>query len=70
MRVLRGAQPELVTPALQMAARRVVTRHLLAHAGLNADKGRGGLDTPIQRFESTAIRVLQGTKWALGSRVY
>jgi hypothetical protein len=38
LRVLLAAQPELVTPVLQVV-QRVITRHLLAAAGLRADKG-------------------------------
>ena len=41
LRVLLAAQPELVTPVLQVV-QRVVTRHLLRQAGLKADEGHGG----------------------------
>ncbi|NUZ05903.1 transposase [Piscinibacter koreensis] len=53
LRVLLAAQPELVTPVLQVV-QRVVTRHLLAAAGLVADEGHGGAVTLIQRFGSAA----------------
>lgn len=53
LRVLMAAQPELVTPVLQVV-QRVVTRHLLAGAGLKADEGQGGAVTLIQRFGSAA----------------
>jgi hypothetical protein len=53
LRVLLAAQPELVTPVLQVV-QRVVTRQLLAAAGLVADEGRGGAVTLIQRFGSAA----------------
>ena len=53
LRVLLAAQPELVTPVLQVV-QRVVTRHLLDGAGLEADEGHGGAVTLIQRFGSAA----------------
>jgi hypothetical protein len=53
LRVLLAAQPELVTPVLQVV-QRVVTRHLLEAAGLKADEGHGGAVTLIQRFGSAA----------------
>ena len=53
LRVLLAAQPELVTPVLQVV-QRVVTRHLLEGAGLEADEGQGGAVTLIQRFGSAA----------------
>jgi uncharacterized protein (DUF983 family) len=53
LRLLLAAQPELVTPVLQVV-QRVVTRHLLAAAGLVADEGQGGAVTLIQRFGSAA----------------
>ncbi len=53
LRVLLAAQPELVTPVLQMV-QRVVTRYLLDAAGLKADEGQGGAVTLIQRFGSAA----------------
>ena len=49
LRVLLAAQPELVTPVLQVV-QRVVERHLLDHTGLKSDKGQGGAVTLIQRF--------------------
>jgi len=51
--VLLAAQPELVTPMLQVV-QRVITRHLLDDAGLRADDGHGGAVTLIQRFGSAA----------------
>ncbi len=51
--VLLAAQPELVTPVLQVV-QRVLTRHLLDAAGLQADEGDGGAVTLIQRFGSAA----------------
>ena len=53
LRVLLAAQPELVTPVLQVV-QRLVTRHLLDAAGLKADEGQGGAVTLIQRFGSAA----------------
>ena len=53
LRVLLAAQPELVTPALQVV-QRVVARHLLEAAGLKAEEGHGGAVTLIQRFGSAA----------------
>lgn len=53
LRVLLAAQPELVTPVLQVV-QRVVTRHLLYAAELAADAGHDGPVTLIQRFGSTA----------------
>jgi hypothetical protein len=53
LRVLLAAQPELVTPVLQVV-QRVVTRHLLDCAGLKADEGQGGAVTLIPRFGSAA----------------
>ena len=53
LRVLLAAQPELVTPVLQVV-QRVVERHLLDHTGLNSDEGQGGAVTLIQRFGSAA----------------
>ena len=40
LRLMLAAQPELVTPVLQVM-QRVVTRHLLDHAGLKAGVGHG-----------------------------
>ncbi len=51
LRLLLAAQPELVTPVLQVV-QRVVTRHLLDRAGRKADEGHGGAVTLIQRFGS------------------
>jgi len=53
LRVLLAAQPELVTPVLQVV-QRVVERHLLDHTGLSSDGGQGGAVTLIQRFGSAA----------------
>ncbi len=53
LRLLLAAQPELVTPVLQVV-QRVVARHLLDRAGLKADGGHGGVVTLIQRFGSAA----------------
>ena len=40
LRVLLAAQPELVTPVLQVV-QRVVERHLLDHTGLKSEDGQG-----------------------------
>ena len=53
LRVLLAAQPELVTPVLQVV-QRVVTRHLLGADGLKAEEGHGGAVTLIQRIGSAA----------------
>jgi hypothetical protein len=53
LRLLLAAQPELVTPVLQVV-QRVVMRHLLDRTGLKADEGHGGAVTLIQRFVSAA----------------
>lgn len=53
LRVLLAAQPELVTPVLQVV-QQVITRHLLDDAQLPADAGHGGAVTLIQRFGSAA----------------
>ncbi len=53
LRVLLAAQPELVTPVLQVV-QRVLTRHLLGAAGLKAEEGHSGAVTLIQRFGSAA----------------
>ena len=53
LRVLLAAQPELVTPVLQVV-QRVVERHLLDHTGLKSNEGQGGAVTLIQRFGSAA----------------
>jgi hypothetical protein len=44
LRVLLAAQPELVTPVLQVV-QGVIARHLLDAAGLKADEGHGGAVT-------------------------
>ena len=51
--MLLAAQPELVTPVLQVV-QRVVTRQLLCRAGLKVDRGHGGAATQIQRLGSAA----------------
>ena len=53
LRLLLAAQPVLVTPLLQVV-HRVITRHLLARAGLKADEADSGAVTLIQRFGSAA----------------
>jgi len=53
LRVLLAAQPELVTPVLQVV-QRVVARHLLDSVQLKADEGHGSAVTLIQRFGSAA----------------
>jgi hypothetical protein len=53
LRLLLAAQPELVTPVLQVV-QHAVTRLLLERAGLKADEGHGGAVTLIQRFGSAA----------------
>ena len=53
LRLLLAAQPELVTPVLQVV-QRVVTGHLLNGVGLKGEKGHGGAVTLIQRFGSAA----------------
>ena len=58
LRLLLAAQPELVTPVLQVV-QRVVTRHLLDRAGLKADEGHGGAVTLIQRVGSAANLMMQ-----------
>ena len=50
---LLAAQPELVTPVLQVV-QRVVTRHLLGQAGLKADESHGGAVTLTPRSGSAA----------------
>jgi hypothetical protein len=49
--VLLAAQPELVTPVLQVV-QRVFTRQLLGPVGLKANEGHGEAVRPIQRFGS------------------
>ena len=59
LRVLLAAQPELVTPVLQVV-QRVVTRHLLDSAArLRSDEGHGGAVTLIQRFGCAANLMMQ-----------
>ena len=53
LRLLLAAQPELVTPVLQLV-QRVVTRHLLGGVGLKADEGHSCAVTLIQRFGTAA----------------
>jgi hypothetical protein len=53
LRLLPAAQPELVTPVLQVV-QRVLTRLMPAAAGLGADEGHRGAVTLIQRFGSAA----------------
>ncbi len=53
LRLLLAAQPELVTPMLQVV-QRVVMRHLLDGVGLKGEEGHGGAVTLIQRFGSAA----------------
>jgi hypothetical protein len=53
LRVLLAAQPEWVTP-VQHVVQRVVTRHLLAGVGLEAEEGHSGAVTLIRRFGSAA----------------
>jgi len=44
LRLLLAAQPRLLTPVLQVV-HRVLTRHLLGHAGLNASEAESGAVT-------------------------
>ena len=53
LRLLLASQPKLVTPVLQVV-HRVITRFLLAQAGLKAEQADSGAVTLIQRFGSTA----------------
>jgi hypothetical protein len=53
LRLLPAAEPELVTPVLQVV-QLMVTRHLLGQAGLKANESHGGTLTLIQRFGSAA----------------
>jgi len=53
LRLLLAAQPELVTPVLQVV-QRVVARHLLDGVGRKGEEGQGGAVTLIQRFGSAA----------------
>ena len=47
LRLLPAAQPKLVTPVPQVV-HRVITRHLLGQAGLDADEADSGAVTLIQ----------------------
>jgi len=51
LRLLLAAQPELVTPVLQVV-QRVLERHLLQQAGLAADEGHGGAVQVLPDFTS------------------
>ena len=51
LRLLLAAQPELITPVLQVV-QRVLSRYLLGQAGLKAGEGDCGSVTLIQRFSS------------------
>ena len=51
LRLLLAAQPELITPALQVV-QRVLSRYLLGQAGLKLGEGDCGSVTLIQRFSS------------------
>ena len=51
LRLLRAAQPKLVTPVLQVV-RRAIARFLLQQAGLKVDQADSGAVTLIQRFGS------------------
>ena len=53
LRLLLAAQPQLLTPVLQVV-HRVLTRHLLGQAGLKAGEADSGAVTLIQRFGSAA----------------
>jgi len=53
-----AAQPQLVTPVLQVV-HRVITRPLLGQAGLKADEADSGAVTFIQRFGTAANRNMQ-----------
>ena len=53
LRLLLAAQPQLVTPVLQVV-HRVLSRHLLEQAGLKADQAASGAVTLLQRFGSAA----------------
>lgn len=53
LRLLLAAQPELVTPVLQVV-QRVVTRHLLDGAQLAADEGHGGAVTLMRTLPPEA----------------
>ena len=51
--LLLAAQPKLETPVLQVV-HRLITRHLLGHAGVKAHEVASGAVTLIQRFGSAA----------------
>ncbi len=53
LRLLLAAQPQLVTPVLQVG-HRTITRFLLEQAGLKAEQADSGAVTLIQRFGSAA----------------
>ena len=53
LRLLLAAQPQLLTPVLQVV-HRVLTRHLLQQAGLKAAEAESGAVTLIQRFGPAA----------------
>ena len=58
LRILLAAQPELITPVLQVV-QRVLARYLLAQAGMKAGEGECGSVTLIQRFGSAANLKMQ-----------
>jgi hypothetical protein len=62
LRLLLAAQPELVTPVLQVV-QRVVTRHLLGQAGLKTDEGHGGAPNVgnARRLTAEAISLCGGS---------
>jgi hypothetical protein len=49
LRLLLAAQPELVTPVLQVV-QRLVTRHLLERAGLKANEGHGCIAAAVGKL--------------------
>jgi hypothetical protein len=53
LRLLLAAQPELITPVLQVV-QRVLSRYLLGQAGIKAGEGDCGCVALIQRFGSAA----------------
>ena len=53
LRILLAAQPELITPVLQVV-QRVLARYLLGQAGMKVGEGECGSVTLIQRFGSAA----------------
>lgn len=58
LRLLLAAQPQLLTPVLQVV-HRVLTRHLPEQAGLKTDEADSGTVTLIQRFGSSGLTELQ-----------